>query len=104
MMAINPPIASDNAMTEIDICRIASRSGQVTFRISAMTLRYPAGIACTHATARVTQLPPPGLSPDRATSTAIYFVSLWTMCLSHRGQYFFHSTRSGCVRLFFEVK
>ena len=33
-----------------------------------------------------------------------YLVSLWTRCLLQRGQYFFHSTRSGCRRLFFVVK
>src|SRR5688572_6625445 len=33
-----------------------------------------------------------------------YFVSLWTTCLLQRGQYFFHSTRSGCRRLFFVEK
>ena len=33
-----------------------------------------------------------------------YFDSLWTWCLLQRGQYFFHSTRSGCFRLFLSVK
>jgi hypothetical protein len=33
-----------------------------------------------------------------------YFVSLCSLCALQRGQYFFHSTRSGCKRLFLSVK
>src|SRR5439155_21924580 len=51
---------------------------------------------------------PPGAGgsdvPTARNLNGHYFVSLCSLCALQRGQYFFHSTRSGCKRLFLSVK
>src|ERR1700681_2453333 len=43
-------------------------------------------------------------APATNDFTRHYLVSLCSLCALQRGQYFFHSTRSGCNRLFLSVK
>ena len=75
----------------------SSRVGQVTFRISSRTPTRNAAGPVDPAGQPVRRLR--HLHPVHG-----YFDSLCSRCLSQRGQYFLHSTRSGCFRLFLSVK
>jgi hypothetical protein len=88
------------AMSMIQMTRDTRRQNTITTRVAFLSCGQSGQVTRWSSTQHSWTNSPVCFS--RVTmETSPYFVSLWTVCLRHRGQNFRYSTRSGWRRLFF---